>query len=42
MDLSLIWERLQGGGYYLTLEIFLADVRRIFSNCRYAAGVRMS
>ncbi|KAK9831383.1 hypothetical protein WJX81_008254 [Elliptochloris bilobata] len=32
MDLSLMQARLQAGGYYIALEIFTADVRRICAN----------
>ena len=32
MDLSKIEARLEGGKFYITLEIFQADVRRIFKN----------
>lgn len=34
VDLSLIAARLKGGAYYFTLDIFLADFRRMFNNCR--------
>eukprot|EP01025_Chloroclados_australasicus_P053576 TRINITY_DN6319_c1_g1_i2.p1 TRINITY_DN6319_c1_g1~~TRINITY_DN6319_c1_g1_i2.p1 ORF type:complete len:378 (-),score=29.25 TRINITY_DN6319_c1_g1_i2:92-1225(-) len=34
MDLSQVEKRLKGKKFYITLEIFLADMRRIFSNCR--------
>ena len=33
MDLSMVEQRLEAG-FYITLEIFQADVRRIFSNAR--------
>ncbi|KAK9812998.1 hypothetical protein WJX72_007034 [[Myrmecia] bisecta] len=34
MDLSLIEKRLNSKAFYLTLDIFMADMRRIFTNCR--------
>lgn len=34
IDLASIEKRLQRGTYYVALDIFVADVRRIFSNCR--------
>lgn len=34
MDLSTVERRLSGRSYYISLEIFAADVRRIFANCR--------
>ncbi len=34
MDLSLIQQRLKSGTYYVTLDIFTADLRRMFTNCR--------
>lgn len=33
-DLSLIRDRLQSQSYYMTLEIFLADLRRMIVNCK--------
>ncbi len=40
MDFSTIGARLAGGRFYITLDQFVADVGRIFSNCRYAECVR--
>ena len=34
MDLGLMEQRLKQKDYYLTLDIFAADMRRIFSNAR--------
>ena len=34
VDLSLIEKRLNLGDYYMTLDIFVADFRRMFDNCR--------
>jgi len=34
MSLELMEERLKRGNYYLTLEIFVADIHRIFANAR--------
>lgn len=34
VDLSLLESRLKQKDYYLTLDIFAADMRRIFNNCR--------
>ena len=34
VDLSLMESRLKQKNYYLTLDIFAADMRRIFNNCR--------
>lgn len=34
VDLSLMENRLKQKDYYLTLDIFAADMRRIFNNCR--------
>eukprot|EP00803_Ostreobium_quekettii_P010853 evm.model.scf_529.6 EVM.evm.TU.scf_529.6 scf_529:70579-77369(-) len=34
IDLRTIEERLVSGSYYITLEIFLADLRRMWHNCR--------
>jgi histone acetyltransferase len=33
-DISLVEERLNSGKYYIAKEIFIADVQRIFDNCR--------
>lgn len=39
MDLSLMEQRLKKKDYYLTLDIFAADMRRICNNARiYNAG----
>ena len=35
VSLQLIGERLARGNYYLTLEIFVADLHRIFANARF-------
>ena len=35
IDLSLIEGRLHRRDYYLTLDIFTADFKRMFNNCRY-------
>jgi len=35
VDLSLMEQRLKSGHWYLTLDIFLADFRRMFDNCRF-------
>ncbi|KAH9329189.1 hypothetical protein KI387_001297, partial [Taxus chinensis] len=36
IDLKTIWERLESRQYYVTLDMFLADVKRIFVNaCTY-------
>lgn len=34
VDLRMIGERLELGDYYVTLEVFAADFRRMFHNCR--------
>lgn len=34
IDISLIERRLGAQNYYLTLDIFIADWRRMFNNCR--------
>ena len=34
IDLSMIEEQVVRGGYYITLEIFAADFKRMFNNCR--------
>jgi histone acetyltransferase len=34
MDLSTVAARLAAGTFYTTLDLFVADVRRIFANCR--------
>ena len=34
MDLGLMEQRLKKKDYYLTLDIFAADMRRIFNNAR--------
>lgn len=34
VDLSLIRQRLQGEDYYFNLDIFAADFRRMFANCK--------
>ncbi len=34
VDLTLIASRLEGGRFYTTLDIFLADFKRMFTNCR--------
>ena len=34
IDISRIQQRLQSGRYYTTMEIFQADVRRIFKNAQ--------
>ena len=33
IDLNTVWERLLSG-YYVTIRLFIADVKRIFDNCR--------
>ncbi|GBF97233.1 histone acetyltransferase [Raphidocelis subcapitata] len=35
VDLSLVRARLEARSYYATLDAFLADLRRMFANCRY-------
>jgi len=35
MDLATIQARLKAGGYYHSLEMFVADFKRIFANCRF-------
>lgn len=35
MDLRCMQERLDSEQYYITLDIFVADLRRIFTNCRH-------
>ena len=34
VDLQLIRKRLQHRAYYLTLDIFKADIKRMLNNCR--------
>ena len=34
IDLSLINSRINSKNYYMTVDIFVSDVRRIFENCR--------
>ena len=34
IDLGAIEEKVTAGGYYVTLEIFAADFKRMFNNCR--------
>ncbi len=34
VDLSLMQARLEAGAYYITLDIFTADVRRMCANAR--------
>ena len=34
VDLSLIASRLRSQSYYLYLDIFVADFRRMFTNCK--------
>lgn len=34
MALDVMEERLASRGYYVTLDIFTADLRRVFDNCR--------
>eukprot|EP00951_Prasinocladus_malaysianus_P038784 scaffold428818_cov52-Prasinocladus_malaysianus.AAC.1 len=34
MDLSLIKKRLDEKNFYLTLDIFTSDFKRMFANCR--------
>ncbi|KAK9861252.1 hypothetical protein WJX84_008428 [Apatococcus fuscideae] len=38
VDLSLVEKRLSSARYYLTLDIFLADLRRMISNCHIYNG----
>lgn len=38
VDLSLVEKRLQSGTFYMTLDIFLADLRRMISNCHIYNG----
>ena len=41
MDLKLVEKRLAAGDYYLTLDIFVADLKRLFDNCRFVCvGMR--
>ena len=35
VDLSLMEARLKRRDFYLTLDIFIADFKRMMSNCRY-------
>ena len=35
IDLGCIKARISAGDYYVTLEIFAADFRRLFNNCRH-------
>uniref|UniRef100_A0A061RH03 histone acetyltransferase n=1 Tax=Tetraselmis sp. GSL018 TaxID=582737 RepID=A0A061RH03_9CHLO len=35
VDLQMMRARLESGRYYLTLDIFTADLRRMFANCRF-------
>ncbi|PRP85259.1 hypothetical protein PROFUN_07029 [Planoprotostelium fungivorum] len=35
IDMEMIERRLKRGNYYITKEIFLADVKRMCDNCRY-------
>jgi histone acetyltransferase len=35
IDLRMILDRIECGDYYITLEIFAADFRRLFNNCRH-------
>ncbi|KAH9315350.1 hypothetical protein KI387_023977 [Taxus chinensis] len=34
MDLKTMWKRLESDQYYITLEMFIADVKRMFTNAR--------
>lgn len=34
MDLKTMWKRLESEQYYITLDMFVADVKRMFSNAR--------
>jgi len=34
LDMELIQERVASGNYYVTLEMFCADFRLMFNNCR--------
>ncbi len=42
VDLSLINQRLKSGQYYLTLDIFIADLRRMLNNCRSGCTTLLS
>ena len=33
-DLKTMLKRLEGESYYITLDMFVADMRKIFHNCR--------
>ena len=35
MDLATIEERLEKGTYYRSLEMFVADFRKVFRNCKF-------
>ena len=35
IDLQMIAQRIESGDFYVTLEIFAADFRRLFNNCRH-------
>lgn len=39
-DLETMEKRLDSGQYYITREIFLADLRRMCANCRYVMRTR--
>lgn len=38
MDLDTMQKRVESGRYYITLEIFLADLKRIWSNAKHYNG----
>lgn len=38
MDLATMERRLEGGHFYITLDIFVADMNRIFNNSKVAWG----
>lgn len=38
MDLGTMQKRVETGRYYITLEIFLADLKRIWSNAKHYNG----
>ena len=38
MDLATMQKRVESGKYYITLEIFLADLKRIWANARHYNG----
>ena len=35
VDLQMIERRLESGNYYITKDLFMADMRRMCDNCRY-------